>query len=115
MGRKEMWMTDDNGFEASETLDCVDGLVVKVCDTVPQNVSIGRENEVGALPDGKLWFSAYSNELRVRCLFGVHGMTYILVLAIGHETGKSYPGLTCRGHILARIEAYGAFIFKFVN
>jgi hypothetical protein len=115
MGRKEMWMTDYNGFEASETLDCVDGLVVKVCDTIPHNVSIGRENEVGALPDGKLWFSAYSNELRVRCLFGVHGMKYILVLVIGHETGKSHPGLTCRGHILARIETYGAFIFEFVN
>lgn len=44
MSRKEMGVTNNNRFEASEALNCVDCLVIEVRDTVPENVSLGSTN-----------------------------------------------------------------------
>lgn len=61
-------MRDDNGGDATVfVLDASYGLIVNVCDAVPEDVSFGRDAEEGALGDCKVGLRVDADQLAVLC------------------------------------------------
>lgn len=58
-----MWVADDDGNEAAERVDPVDGVAVEDGDAVPQDVSSRCLDKNCALADGKLGFGSEGYEI----------------------------------------------------
>ena len=79
VGAVVMRVADDNGLEATQLVDVVDGFWVEESQAVPEDVASGRADKNGPLSNGKLGCGGDGNEALVA---GV-GSEFVAVL-LGH-------------------------------
>jgi hypothetical protein len=97
-----MGMGDGDGGKTAQGLHTVDGLVVKKTDTVPEDISFGRLNDIRPLTDGEFWLGDNGRDARF--------VFFKFVSMFSDHLSKTRPLLPLPSHELSRILADRAML-----